>query len=56
MKRVSVKSETRSERIVASWEMLAVGQPVNTGTTWSGDKAVGVVDGGTGPVNDTTNV
>ena len=31
-------------------------QPVNAGTTWSGDTVVVVVDGGTGPVNETTNV
>jgi hypothetical protein len=31
-------------------------QPVNAGTTWSGDDKVVVVDGGTGPVNETTNV
>ena len=31
-------------------------QPVNAGTTWSDATAVVVVDGGTGPVNETTNV
>jgi hypothetical protein len=31
-------------------------QPVKAGTTWSGDTVVVVVDGGTGPVNDSTNV
>jgi hypothetical protein len=29
---------------------------VKAGTTWSGDTVVVVVDGGTGPVNDNTNV
>ena len=43
--------------------MLPQLQPVKTGTTWSdatvvvdGDTVVVVVDGGTGPVNDSTNV
>jgi hypothetical protein len=31
-------------------------QPVNAGTTWSGDGELVVVDGGTDPVNETTNV
>jgi hypothetical protein len=31
-------------------------QPVNAGTTLSGDDKVVVVDGGTGPVNESTNV
>jgi hypothetical protein len=38
-------------------------QPVNAGTNWpdttvvvDGDTVVEVVDGGTGPVNETTNV
>ena len=31
-------------------------QPVKSGTTWSGDRVVVVVDGDTGPVNDSTNV
>ena len=37
--------------------MLLQIQPVNTGTTGFGDKpVVVVVVGGTGPVNETTNV
>ena len=43
--------------------MLPQLQPVKTGTTWSdatvvvdGDTVVVVVEGGTGPVNDSTNV
>jgi hypothetical protein len=31
-------------------------QPVNVGATWSGDDKVVAVDGGTGPVNESTNV
>jgi hypothetical protein len=36
--------------------ILAQVQPVKAGTTGSGATVVVVVDGGTGPVNETTNV
>ena len=37
-------------------EILAEVQPVNAGITGSGATVVVVVVGGTGPVNETTNV
>jgi hypothetical protein len=61
VKRNSARSATLSERAVESWAKLPVVQPVNTGTTGSDDPVVDdpvvvVVDGGTGPVNESTNV
>jgi hypothetical protein len=55
-KPVSAKSETRSCRAVSPRGISVQVQPVKAGTTWSGDTVVVVVDGGTGPVNDSTNV